>query len=305
LQKSGLLIIILVLGVLLSLLAGHHADRETGDPVNNFLNSHTLMQMATDASFFAVMAVGATMVIISGGIDLSVGSVYALSGVLTALLLRSLGPTSPVAVVFLGIALCLGLGLLCGLLNGVMIVGLRVHPFIITLGTMWAFRGIAFVTSKAESILVVDEPTRGVDVGAKAEIHGLLDALAQQGAGILLISSELPELLSLSSRILVLREGCLVGELARQDPGRPHVPNGRSRIESSRTRHPVFPAPAVSRPGRPGYGRRWMATWRHRSRLAWFPAPSAPWASGHRQDSEPAGKHPPGAARCSRSPAQA
>ena len=49
--------------------------------------------------------------------------------------------------------LCLGIGLLCGLANGVMVVGSRVHPFIITLGTMWVFRGIAFVTSKAESIL--------------------------------------------------------------------------------------------------------------------------------------------------------
>jgi len=65
------------------------------------------------------------------------------------------------------------------------------------------------------SILLVDEPTRGVDVGAKAEIHALLDDLARQGAGLLLISSELPEILNLSSRILVLRRGRLVGEVAR------------------------------------------------------------------------------------------
>ena len=55
--------------------------------------------------------------------------------------------------------MCLGIGLLCGLANGVMVVGLKVHPFIITLGTMWVFRGIAFVTSKAESILVPDALT--------------------------------------------------------------------------------------------------------------------------------------------------
>ena len=66
-------------------------------------------------------------------------------------------------------------------------------------------------------ILLVDEPTRGVDVGAKAQIHGLIDELAKQGAAILLISSELPELLNLSSRILVLREGRLVGELNRTE----------------------------------------------------------------------------------------
>ena len=64
-------------------------------------------------------------------------------------------------------------------------------------------------------ILLVDEPTRGVDVGAKAEIHALLDQLAASGAGVLLISSELPELISLSTRILVLREGRLTAELPR------------------------------------------------------------------------------------------
>ena len=64
-------------------------------------------------------------------------------------------------------------------------------------------------------VLIVDEPTRGVDVGAKAAIHAILDGLAQQGAAIMLISSELPELLNLSHRVLVMREGRLVGELSR------------------------------------------------------------------------------------------
>jgi len=62
-------------------------------------------------------------------------------------------------------------------------------------------------------ILLVDEPTRGVDVGAKAEIHNLIRGLAAEGKGVLLVSSDLPELLSLSTRILVMREGNLVGEL--------------------------------------------------------------------------------------------
>jgi len=66
-------------------------------------------------------------------------------------------------------------------------------------------------------ILILDEPTRGVDVGAKAEIHALIGELAEQGAAILLISSELPELLNLSDRILVLRAGRMVGEVARAD----------------------------------------------------------------------------------------
>ncbi|MGD0649800.1 MAG: sugar ABC transporter ATP-binding protein [Verrucomicrobiia bacterium] len=64
-------------------------------------------------------------------------------------------------------------------------------------------------------ILMVDEPTRGVDVGAKAEIHGLIDQLANEGSGVLLISSELPEVINLSTRILVLRAGRIVGEVSR------------------------------------------------------------------------------------------
>jgi ABC-type sugar transport system ATPase subunit len=66
-------------------------------------------------------------------------------------------------------------------------------------------------------VLILDEPTRGVDVGAKAEIHALIGALAAEGTGVLLVSSELQELVSLSTRVLVLRDGRLVGELARDE----------------------------------------------------------------------------------------
>ena len=66
-------------------------------------------------------------------------------------------------------------------------------------------------------VLILDEPTRGVDVGAKSEIHTLIGELAARGTAILVISSELPEILQLSERILVLREGRLVGEVRRED----------------------------------------------------------------------------------------
>ncbi|HEV7498841.1 MAG TPA: sugar ABC transporter ATP-binding protein, partial [Vicinamibacteria bacterium] len=66
-------------------------------------------------------------------------------------------------------------------------------------------------------ILILDEPTRGVDVGAKAEIHALVDRLAVDGSAVLLISSEMPELLALCTRIVVLRAGRVVGELARAE----------------------------------------------------------------------------------------
>ena len=66
------------------------------------------------------------------------------------------------------------------------------------------------------SVLILDEPTRGVDVGAKAEIHALIGELAARGSAILLISSELPEILTLATRIIVLRAGRLVGEVTRE-----------------------------------------------------------------------------------------
>ncbi|MBX7119653.1 MAG: ABC transporter permease [Gemmatimonadaceae bacterium] len=152
--QAGLTGVLLVLWGLLALAAGSHQDPLGGGTVNNFLNAHTLIQMATDASGFAIMGVGATIVIISGGIDLSVGAIYALAGVAMAMVLRAAGPLPPVAAFGLGLAVCLGVAVTCGLLNGLMVVGLRVHPFIITLGTMWILRGIAFVMSRAESILV-------------------------------------------------------------------------------------------------------------------------------------------------------
>jgi ribose/xylose/arabinose/galactoside ABC-type transport system permease subunit len=154
-QEMGLVVVLVIVTITLTMMAGSHPDRVTGETVNNFWNSYTLVQTATDASFFAIMAIGATVVIISGGIDLSVGSIYALSGVTMALVLRALGNTQgSTATTLIGLVTCVGVGLACGILNGALVVGLRVHPFIITLGTMWILRGIAFVATKAESILV-------------------------------------------------------------------------------------------------------------------------------------------------------
>lgn len=152
--QIGLVGVILSLGILLSIFAGSY--ERGGRAVNVFLNPDSLLQIGSDASFFAIMAVGMTVVIISGGIDLSVGSIYALCGVLTAIFLRSQpalrGENPSFAQFSVAAVVCVGIGLLAGLLNGVLVSRLRVHPFIITLGTMWVFRGIAFVASKGLSI---------------------------------------------------------------------------------------------------------------------------------------------------------
>jgi ABC-type sugar transport system ATPase subunit len=66
-------------------------------------------------------------------------------------------------------------------------------------------------------VLIMDEPTRGIDVGAKAEIHALMSRLASQGLAILMISSELPEVLGMSDRVLVMRGGRITGSFERQE----------------------------------------------------------------------------------------
>ena len=180
-QEGGLVLVVLVLGAFLTFFGGsvqrpvfkvnEQGERErvfrelpNGDrePVmetkNKFLNVDSLTQLGKDTSFIAIMAVGATLVIISGGIDLSVGAIYALASVMAALVLNKYGPdgssagAAPMLGVLLGIIVCVGVGTICGLLNGGMIVALRVHPFIITLGTMAIYRGIAFVITKGQSV---------------------------------------------------------------------------------------------------------------------------------------------------------
>jgi len=69
----------------------------------------------------------------------------------------------------------------------------------------------------APDVLILDEPTRGVDVGAKYEIYGIINELAAQGKAIIVISSELPELLGLSDRIYTIAEGRITGDVPREE----------------------------------------------------------------------------------------
>jgi rhamnose transport system ATP-binding protein len=67
------------------------------------------------------------------------------------------------------------------------------------------------------AVLILDEPTRGIDVGAKADVHNIIDELAQDGMAIVLISSDLPEVVAMSDRVLVMREGRRVGVFTRAE----------------------------------------------------------------------------------------
>jgi ribose/xylose/arabinose/galactoside ABC-type transport system permease subunit len=173
--ESGLIIIIVVLGLVLAIFGGSvqmprfettpEGKRQRAlvtnaegqqvpafDSANKFFNAATIVQIAKDTSFFAIMAVGMTVVIITGGIDLSVGSIYALASVCGALVLSPYGPSGGGVATVLGLIVTVGVGTLLGFLNGAMITTFRVHPFIITLGTMAIYRGIAFVQTGGQSV---------------------------------------------------------------------------------------------------------------------------------------------------------
>ena len=66
-------------------------------------------------------------------------------------------------------------------------------------------------------VMILDEPTRGIDVGAKSEIHKLMTKFAREGMGIIMISSELPEVLGMSDRVVVMQEGIIQGTLDRSE----------------------------------------------------------------------------------------
>jgi len=66
-------------------------------------------------------------------------------------------------------------------------------------------------------VLIVDEPTRGIDIAAKAEVHQLLDEMARNGIAVIMISSELPEIIGMSDRIITMCEGRLTGEVLRAE----------------------------------------------------------------------------------------
>lgn len=145
-QELGLVVVVVILGAILSAYGWH--DARPGHP-NTFLNKDNLIDgIATPMSYYAIMAVGQTFVIITAGIDISVGAIMALSALGSAAVLIRVSPTvSGPTIVMLSAVVPLAIGLICGVINGLLIVGLNLHPFIVTLGTMSIFRGLANVIS--------------------------------------------------------------------------------------------------------------------------------------------------------------
>ncbi len=87
--------------------------------------------------------------------------------------------------------------------------------------------------ARSPSLLIIDEPTRGIDVGTKSEVHRILDGLVADGMAILMISSELPEVLGMADRVLVLHEGRMTAQLRRAEADEASIMRAASGIEAA------------------------------------------------------------------------
>jgi rhamnose transport system permease protein len=126
-----------------------------------FIESDSLRNLALNASIFAILAAGQTLVIITRNVDLSVGSVLGLSAFLAGDLLSS-NPGMPLALVFL-LGIALGAG--CGLLNGVLVTWGQVPALVVTLGALYVFRGLAFLWTDGRQVNAETLPDSFLNLG--------------------------------------------------------------------------------------------------------------------------------------------
>ena len=151
---------------------------------NSFLTTPNLLAILVSTSLIAIVACGQTFVIITGGIDLSSGSVVALSGVIAGLSMQA-GVPVPAAV---GIGVLVGAG--CGLFNGVAVTALGMNPFIVTLSAMAMARGLAFIVPNGQTIFGFDDGFNAIGGGLVGffPVAGII-SLACLGVGALVLGT--------------------------------------------------------------------------------------------------------------------
>jgi ribose transport system permease protein len=142
-----------------------------------FMTPRNLLNISKNFSFIALMSLGETLVIISGGIDLSVGSVCALSAVVTLMLMRFLSATAaaevPGATIALATLLALALAALIGLVNGLLIARIRLSPFVTTLGMLSVARGMTYVLTQGRAQYPIGPDVAGFTRFANGTALGL------------------------------------------------------------------------------------------------------------------------------------
>jgi ribose/xylose/arabinose/galactoside ABC-type transport system permease subunit len=154
---------------------------------DTFLTAENFLNVLRRSSVNGIMAVGMTAIIISAGIDLSVGSMLALAGMVGAYTMIAAGGSDPQgAALLVGTLVGIAVGTLCGLLNGVLITKLKLQPFIVTLGTMSAFRGISYVMNNGQPYNVPSYKYLGEGVVFGIPVSVLIFAVLVAAAVLLL-----------------------------------------------------------------------------------------------------------------------
>ena len=120
-------------------------------PPDTFLSTFNAQTIAAEASVLLILGAGATFVIISGGLDLSIGSVMTLAAVVAALVMNDVGG-SEVTAIAAGVAAGVGIAMACGFVNGVLIAIVNVPPFVVTLGSLGAALGAARLLSEGKTV---------------------------------------------------------------------------------------------------------------------------------------------------------
>jgi rhamnose transport system permease protein len=133
----------------------------TGILEPRFLHADSLKNLALNASIFAILAAGQTLVIVTRNVDLSVGSVLALAAFMTGQTLAD----HPGIAIPLVILMAIGLGAACGLLNGVLVTFGRVPALVVTLGTLYVFRGLAFLWTNGRQVNAEKLPDSFLNIG--------------------------------------------------------------------------------------------------------------------------------------------
>ncbi|MDR1133752.1 MAG: ABC transporter permease [Synergistaceae bacterium] len=132
LDKAGILLALFIMVIIFSLMS------------NVFLTSNNLLTIFLQVAVYSLIAFGISFVLIAGGIDLSSGAIIGLSGMIGALVIIH------TSNMWWGFMACLATGFFCGLVNGLLVTKLKLVPFIITLGTMYIFRGLIFIINSGK-----------------------------------------------------------------------------------------------------------------------------------------------------------
>jgi len=159
---------------------------------DTFLTTENLLNILRRSSVNGIIAIGMTSIIISAGIDLSVGSMLALSGMVGAYAMIAIGGSDPQgSSLIIGTALGIVIGVICGFTNGVLITKLKLQPFIVTLGTMSVFRGISYVMNNGQPYNVPSYKYLGEGIVLGVPISVIIFAVIIAIAGFLLKYSRL------------------------------------------------------------------------------------------------------------------